>query len=585
MQGQPMQGQPMQGQPMQGQPMQGQPMQGQPMQGQPAQGQPAQGQPAQGQPAQGQPAQGQPAQGQPAQGQPAQGQPAQGQPNQGQDPDEGEGPEKPSDDLQDDNHTNDGGWFGGLKNWASNTVNKAKTAAKSALDSVVGKQLGDEIAAAAKGVGGALGEAVGDVANIVTDPLSTVKGLANAVKDPIGTAKAMADQIKNDWNSGTEGKAKVITSAVLSLFGGGAAAKITARAAKVGNIGCRVQKALTNRGPGCFVRGTLVTLASGEQVPIEQVKVGQRVQTSDQSDVIGALPSENWRKIELRLETGAGTRAKSLDVTLLRPEGWVAAVRCAAGARMWLDLEELRISGNAEVIEVGEHSAVEAGSGHLVTATLRHTSDQIVKLEFELPQGREVIQATNAHPFYSLQELGWKEAGKIEIGEAIESREGVARLVRSERASSADEVFNLEVDTAHEYLVGASQLRCHNACGPKVPNGSNRLPQDARVNPTPPDPLPTNRPIGRSATQNATAQQKVADMKAQGYTDIRVNQQQVNAAGDRVGTNRPDVQGTRPDGTREYWEYDTDQSNRGPLHEQRIRANDAAGDIHLENVN
>ncbi|WP_445367711.1 RHS repeat-associated core domain-containing protein [Methylomonas sp. BW4-1] len=112
-----------------------------------------------------------------------------------------------------------------------------------------------------------------------------------------------------------------------------------------------------------------------------------------------------------------------------------------------------------------------------------------------------------------------------------------------------------------------------------------RLPQDVNVNPTPPAVLPTNRPIGRSPTQNAAAQAEVQRMQQAGYRDIRVNQQQVNAEGVRVGTNRPDVQETSPAGQREYIEFDTSSSTRGPAHEVRIRANDPSGSVDLRTQN
>jgi hypothetical protein len=70
-------------------------------------------------------------------------------------------------------------------------------------------------------------------------------------------------------------------------------------------------------------------------------------------------------------------------------------------------------------------------------------------------------------------------------------------------------------------------------------------------------------------------------MQGVGYTDIRVNQQQVNAAGERVGVNRPDVQGTNPQGVREYVEYDTSKSHRAAGHESRIMANDPNGEVKL----
>ena len=113
---------------------------------------------------------------------------------------------------------------------------------------------------------------------------------------------------------------------------------------------------------------------------------------------------------------------------------------------------------------------------------------------------------------------------------------------------------------------------------------ANRLAQDVKVNPTPPAALPTSRAIGNSPTQNVAAQAEVQRMQEAGYADIRINQQQVNAQGQRVGTNRPDLQGTSPAGQREYHEFDTSKSTRGPGHEARIRSNDESGSVKLRKV-
>jgi hypothetical protein len=102
-----------------------------------------------------------------------------------------------------------------------------------------------------------------------------------------------------------------------------------------------------------------------------------------------------------------------------------------------------------------------------------------------------------------------------------------------------------------------------------------RTAEDIAVSPKAPPALSTNRPIGTSATQNAAAQTKVAEMKQAGYTDIRVNQHQVNYEGERVGINRPDVAGNNPaTKQRENIEYGRSSSTREDAHEARIKAND-----------
>jgi hypothetical protein len=62
--------------------------------------------------------------------------------------------------------------------------------------------------------------------------------------------------------------------------------------------------------------------------------------------------------------------------------------------------------------------------------------------------------------------------------------------------------------------------------------------------------------------------------------DVRVNQEEVNAQGVRVGQNRPDLQFTW-NGQRYYVELDTPGSPRGGPHAEKICANDPAGIVIL----
>ncbi len=96
-----------------------------------------------------------------------------------------------------------------------------------------------------------------------------------------------------------------------------------------------------------------------------------------------------------------------------------------------------------------------------------------------------------------------------------------------------------------------------------------------RSNPTPPDANWGNSTIGGSPAQNADVQMWVQRASSIGAQDIRVNQQQVNVSGIRVGLNKPDLQFTYG-GQRYYVEWDTPDSLRGIPHAQRIQANDPA---------
>ena len=112
----------------------------------------------------------------------------------------------------------------------------------------------------------------------------------------------------------------------------------------------------------------------------------------------------------------------------------------------------------------------------------------------------------------------------------------------------------------------------------------SRLPQDEAVNPDPPKRLPwQGRRVGTSQAQHDALQADIQDAISKGATDIRVNQQQVNANGERVGINRPDLQYTLGD-ERYYTEYERPGAPRGVEHTERILANDPTGNVTVKEI-
>ena len=81
------------------------------------------------------------------------------------------------------------------------------------------------------------------------------------------------------------------------------------------------------------------------------------------------------------------------------------------------------------------------------------------------------------------------------------------------------------------------------------------------------------RTVGRSDTQNVWVQDEVARLEELGATDIRIDQTQVDFAGNRVGANRPDLQYSL-DGQRVAVELDIAPAPRAIPHAARILAND-----------
>jgi hypothetical protein len=107
-----------------------------------------------------------------------------------------------------------------------------------------------------------------------------------------------------------------------------------------------------------------------------------------------------------------------------------------------------------------------------------------------------------------------------------------------------------------------------------------RLLQDINVSPKAPS-AKTTGTIGKNANQYQALQNWINILKKHPEVkDIRVNQQQVNVNGVRVGINRPDLQFTQG-GKRYYAEWDTSSSNRGIPHGERIMANDPDGLVYI----
>ncbi|HEY8960719.1 MAG TPA: RHS repeat-associated core domain-containing protein, partial [Luteolibacter sp.] len=87
---------------------------------------------------------------------------------------------------------------------------------------------------------------------------------------------------------------------------------------------------------GCFVAGTPVLTASGEQ-SIEKLQVGDRVLTpqNDRDNATAVVPS-GWRKLALEVTQGEGG---TVALELLRPISWLVENGCERGGRIWLELE------------------------------------------------------------------------------------------------------------------------------------------------------------------------------------------------------------------------------------------------------
>lgn len=137
------------------------------------------------------------------------------------------------------------------------------------------------------------------------------------------------------------------------------------------------------------------------------------------------------------------------------------------------------------------------------------------------------------------------------------AKNATCRTVVARGVQRAREIFRRDPDRSQDGKKGATQAAEGEATrrGAPKPNEGGGKPHgspehDARIN------------------------QEAERMKQEGYSDIRKNQTQVDADGNRVGNNRPDLQGTNPNtGQREHVEVDRDPA-RAAQHERDIMRND-----------
>ncbi|MCB1041830.1 MAG: hypothetical protein KDC35_02765 [Acidobacteria bacterium] len=98
-----------------------------------------------------------------------------------------------------------------------------------------------------------------------------------------------------------------------------------------------------------------------------------------------------------------------------------------------------------------------------VTGLFKRHVSSVVELTFEGLD--EPIKATPNHPFWSVDRAQWVAAGELLIYEQVATLSGTATLVSHDTHHSDFQVFNLEIDHTHNYLVSNQGLVVHNNCG------------------------------------------------------------------------------------------------------------------------
>lgn len=207
-------------------------------------------------------------------------------------------------------------------------------------------------------------------------------------------------------------------------------------------------------------------------VAIEDVRVGDRVLTDgEEGPAEGEREPEDSRVVRLWMPDPEGT-AEGVTLELLCPAAWVGEAGAAPGARVPIDLEELRLSGTAEVTSVRTVPPPGPGSGRLVRMTVDRPNNNLWELRFE---GTAVaLRLTGTHRLYAVDREGWAAASGLLPGERLAASGGTWTVASVRRLPGRHRVYNLEVDTDHVYLVSPLAILSHNVDGCPNPPGGGR---------------------------------------------------------------------------------------------------------------
>ncbi|RAL20363.1 hypothetical protein DL240_17430 [Lujinxingia litoralis] len=124
---------------------------------------------------------------------------------------------------------------------------------------------------------------------------------------------------------------------------------------------------------------------------------------------------------------------------------------------------------------------------HRVVDTFERQAYEVVDLDvvYAAEGAADTISGTPEHPFFVPARGDYVPMGELDAGTVLRTTDGsLARVVGSERRQGGFEVFNFEVEDAHNYYVssprGSPGVLVHNVCVDRV-REVNNLPKNARL--------------------------------------------------------------------------------------------------------
>jgi len=221
-------------------------------------------------------------------------------------------------------------------------------------------------------------------------------------------------------------------------------------------------RASNNLTPVCFVAGTLISTTDGGFRTIENVKVGQRVQTTDdaasqQSDT--KVNPATWRKVDF-LIPNVDDEGNDFEMTTLMTLSRITEEGLEVGSVKHIDLDEMGIHARARVLNISKCPAIEAGRGRVVLTNYTRIAHNLYELKIAgVP---EPIKVTATHPLYSHDRKAWVAVAELNIGERVWTASGPAAVESLQKLHVSERVYNFEVEKDHRYYVTKSRVLAHN---------------------------------------------------------------------------------------------------------------------------
>ena len=206
---------------------------------------------------------------------------------------------------------------------------------------------------------------------------------------------------------------------------------------------------------------------SGFTIPIEKITVGMRVHAHNpelSDPERETIVEPDWSTFSVLDVEMTKTDGGIVEISLLRSPEWIEQHKPVVGGTVPVASAEFDAMGESKVIAVRAGPEVNNGPGHVVTATFKHLSSEVLDLYVE---GNDMPLGTTAnHPFWSVDRKRFVEASKLRRGETLRTMfDENLKLRFINKRISKEPVYNFTVFGEHTYFVGDDALLVHNNGG------------------------------------------------------------------------------------------------------------------------